>query len=246
MMKYLLAASAVALVAASSAQAAPVAAAPAFSWQGFYVGGQIGGSWSDTDYKVREAANTNANGAVTEWEKSHHSPDADGFIGGIYAGYNFDISNNIILGVETDFVWSDMEDSSRRVFNDGAGLKVADKYSVKQKWQGATRLRAAYAIDRFLPYISAGVAYGRLDTKNKFHFSQTGASGIDTSESHEDTFVGWTIGAGFDYAVTNNIIARLEYRYTDLGDKTFTFNGNDRHKIDYKTNDIRVGVAYKF
>ncbi|AQS42224.1 MAG: Outer membrane autotransporter barrel domain-containing protein [Candidatus Tokpelaia hoelldobleri] len=232
MKKYLLAASAVALIAANGAQAADVvtyqqpvavATAPAFSWQGFYAGGQIGGSWGDTDVKTRA-------GAV----KTKRSVDPDGFIGGLYAGYNFDAGNNIILGLETDFVWGDLEEKKR-------GTDYTAR--LKQEWQGATRVRAGYAMDRFLPYVAAGVAYGKVKS------SLTEAGNADNRWSDDDTFTGWTICAGLDYAVTDNILVRLEYRYTDLGDKSYrpaAAFGVDRVKVDYTSNDFRVGVAYKF
>jgi len=230
MKKYLLAASAAALVAASGAQAADVVtyqapaavSAPAFSWQGFYVGGQIGGSWGDTDVKTRGIVNTK------------RSVDPDGFIGGLYAGYNFDAGNNIILGLETDFIWGDLSETKR-----GTDYRA----HLKQEWQGATRVRAGYAMDRFLPYIAAGVAYGKVKS------SLSSVTVANSRWSDDDTFTGWTIGAGLDYAVTNNILVRLEYRYTDLGDKSYrpaAAFAADRVKVDYKSNDFRVGVAYKF
>ncbi|WP_332059734.1 outer membrane protein [Bartonella sp. CB74] len=56
--------------------------------------------------------------------------------------------------------------------------------------------------------------------------------------------VGYTLGAGFDFAMTDNVILRAEYRYSDFGKKKFL--DDFESKIAYKTNDFRVGVAYKF
>ena len=59
--------------------------------------------------------------------------------------------------------------------------------------------------------------------------------------------IGWNIGAGIEYAATDNLILRAEYRYTDFGSKTFHgLWGEDEGKIKLRTNDIRLGVAYKF
>lgn len=58
---------------------------------------------------------------------------------------------------------------------------------------------------------------------------------------------GWNIGGGVDYSVTDNLILRAEYRYTDFGSKTFhDLWYEDEAKIKLKTNDIRLGIAYKF
>jgi outer membrane immunogenic protein len=80
------------------------------------------------------------------------------------------------------------------------------------------------------------VAFG--DVKNSGTIN-----GIGFSESK--TLTGWTVGGGVDYAATDNLIVRLEYRYTDYGDKNIAFGGLSV-KNDFKTNEVRLGVAYKF
>lgn len=225
--KYLLAASTAALIVSGSAQAAdiirssePVVSAPAFSWDGFYAGGQIGGSWGRSKGHAWNA---------TDSDTMKAKPD--GFIGGLYAGYNFDAGNNIILGADTDFVWGDVK---------GTDSKDGVKYRVKQKWVGSTRLRAGYAVDRFLPYIAGGVAYGKVDS------SVRNDAGV-TAFSKDKTRAGWTLGAGVDYAMTDNVLLRMEYRYTDFGKKTYYISNADTNaRIKYNSNDFRVGVAYKF
>ncbi len=66
---------------------------------------------------------------------------------------------------------------------------------------GTVRARLGYAFDKFLPYITGGAAWGHVDYGNIY--------GVGTSSTNW----GWTIGAGFEYAVTNNITAGLEYLY---------------------------------
>ena len=239
--RYLIAASVAALTAASAAQAAdvvaaqepaPVVAAPAFSWTGFYAGGQIGGSWSDTDVK--------GHSAVIDYTKSF-SPDPSGFIGGLYAGYNFDIGNNVVLGIETDWVWGDMDENDKFTYNT-VGDVVSSK--LKEKWAGATRARVGYAMDRWMPYLAGGVAYSKVDSNYRLKSSKGDVYPM-YSANGSDTLTGWTIGAGVDYAMTDHLILRAEYRYTDFGDEDYSKN-NIKYNVDYKTNDFRVGVAYKF
>jgi opacity protein-like surface antigen len=59
---------------------------------------------------------------------------------------------------------------------------------------------------------------------------------------------GWTVGAGLDYAFTNNVFGRIEYRYTDLGTTNFlsvpTNSGESGNKVTI--SDLRVGIAHKF
>ena len=244
--KYLVAASALALTAASSAQAAdvvmnqepaPVVAAPAFSWTGFYAGGQIGGSWSDTDQKIKGRSNVQN---FAGFGKSF-SPDPSGFIGGLYAGYNYDLGNNIVIGADTDWVWGDMDESDSATYLKGQEGEYKVNGKIKEKWAGSTRARIGYAMDRWMPYFAGGVAYAKIDSDAKF----SDADGVYSKASGNKTLTGYTLGAGVDYAMTDHIILRAEYRYTDFGDQDYG-NKDFKYNVDYKTNDVRVGVAYKF
>jgi len=229
MKKYLIAVSAAALLASTGARAAdivtyqpePLPFAPAFTWSGFYAGGELGGSWAKAKGRLRHNGETIA--------KKSLKPD--GFIGGIFAGYNFQFNDRIVLGIDTDFLWDDVDDSKTR---NGTKLKA------EQKWNGATRLRAGYAFDRFLPYIAAGVSYARLESR--YHDGES-AHGKKKSRA------GWNLGAGVDYIpplFNNHIVLRAEYRYTDFGKKTHNLGDDYKYRVKYHQNDFRVGVAYKF
>ena len=221
--KSLLLASAFAVVAAGGAQAADVVeyqepapyveAAPVFSWSGAYVGGQIGYGW----------------GKSTLEDLGNIKPD--GFLGGVYAGYNFDLGNSFVLGVDGDITYNGLKE--RRFYTEDD-----DEFSMESRlrWSGAIRARAGVAVDRFMPYVAGGVAFGQVKNSgwgDNGHFSDS------------KTMTGWTIGGGVDYAATDNVILRFEYRYTDYGKKDFGFGG-DPLEDKFKTHDIRLGVAYKF
>jgi len=291
MKKYLLTASLVAFMAAGHTQAAdvvqtydapevaPVATvASSFSWDGVYIGGQIGGSWSDTDVSSRIGAGVFRIGSMTPLNLINgrlldYSVDASGFVGGVYAGYNFDLGNNVIIGLEQDFVWGDVDEQTgyksfdMRPLNGGSPGYLNARVNVEQKWSGATRVRVGYAMDRVLPYLSAGVAYGKVKSSVDAYLSLTplgpnpfpAASGIPNAGSYQfndsETFTGWTLGTGADYAVTDNVLLRFEYRYADYGSETYTRvipggtpsgTSTISYTVDHKTHDVRVGVAYKF
>ncbi|WP_142415871.1 outer membrane protein [Bartonella massiliensis] len=291
--KSLIATSVVALVSASAAQAADVmipheaapaaviAAAPSFSWTGFYIGGQVGNFSSKTKVTIP--------GEDKDLFKKDNTPKPSGFMGGIYAGSNVDLGNGLILGVETDAVWADREKTktadeytlnSTQAESFNAALEkakvelegdqvfqatdqVAETHSYKEKWSGATRVRIGYtAFDRIMPYIAGGIAYaqvqgiqsvagkgqrakdvqkdgGQEPEKNMQTVDLTGGTWADDTK----TMVGFTIGGGVDFAMTDNVLLRAEYRYSDFGKKKFA---NDTREFHYKTNDFRVGVAYKF
>lgn len=228
--KSILLASTVVVFAAHSANAAdaivyqepaPVALAPVFSWAGGYIGGQVGYGWGSSKFH-------------DDGESEKVKPD--GFLGGLYAGYNFDTGSNFIFGVDGDLTYNGLKDSMR----DTDDILGDAKLESKLRWSGAVRARVGVAYDRFMPYLAGGVAFG--DVKNSLTVN-------GDTYSHSKTRTGWTVGGGFDYAATDNVIMRLEYRYTDYGRKDFagTVDGNDfTSRNKFKVNEVRLGVAYKF
>lgn len=228
-LKVILSASLIAIAASSSAFAADAImsqepapfAAPVFSWSGAYIGGEIGWGWG--------------RGKLDGDFDSYSEFKPNGFIGGVYAGYNFDIGNNVILGIDGNFDYNGLKET-HDYFSVG-GRPIQTSLESKLEWSGAVRARAGYAVDRFMPYIAGGVAFGSV--KNSV------AIGDNYSYSDSKTLTGWTAGAGIDYAATDNILLRLEYRYTDFGNNDFDF-GDISTRGSYKTNDIRLGIAYKF
>ena len=96
--------------------------------------------------------------------------------------------------------------------------------------------RIGYAWDRWLPYITGGVAYG--DVK-----MTAGAAGSETKSK-----LGWTAGAGVEYAFMGAWSAKLEYLYVDLGKVTCTAacSGTTPIDVTFTSNILRGGVNYKF
>ena len=89
-------------------------------------------------------------------------------------------------------------------------------------------------MDRFMPFVTAGGAFGDVKTDT--------AIGSETA-----TRVGWTAGAGVEYAFMGAWSAKLEYLYADLG-KTSCSAAICTLATDVtlKTNIVRAGVNYHF
>lgn len=255
MKKSIIAAGALALLASTGAKAADIVtyqeqavAAPAqVNWNGFYAGGTIGGSWANAKTKVKYDG--------TKLVKKDVDPDS--FIGGIYAGYNFQpsfLSNsfmkNVVFGLETDFLFNSGDSSGKKNFK-VLGIDYAYKGTVKQKWNGATRLRAGYALGsegRFLPYFAAGVSYADIQARASFKDADD-----SVRYSKTKTRAGWNVGAGVDYVppiMNDHLVLRAEYRYTDFGKESYKHNidadTSFKQRVKFNQNDFRVGVAYKF
>jgi outer membrane immunogenic protein len=187
------------LAADAIVEDAVVELAPAFNWTGAYIGGQVGYLWGD--------------GHLEFDGDGFGDPDPDGWQGGVYIGYNYQMANNVVLGVEADAMFGDVEGFGDGFQDDGTPATPGSGVQQDLNWNGAVRLRAGYAVDRFLPYIAGGVAFGDVDAE----IFDTGVSVASFSE----TYVGWTIGAGVEYAFTDNMVGRFEYRYTDFVTKIF-------------------------
>ncbi|MBL0371626.1 porin family protein [Rhizobium sp. KVB221] len=202
-----------------------------FNWTGSYLGAQGGYAWG----------NSTGGGVFLLAPGSDVFGDIDpkGALGGIYAGYNFQLDNRLVIGIEGDINYSRVKGASVLSLN-GTPLPP-NKMSAEMDWNASIRGRAGYAIDRFLPYATAGVAFGKYAiTPN---YALTDPLSDSTVQS------GLTIGAGLEYAITDRLITRFEYRYTDFGDASYKipgFKGLFESKVDLKTQDIKVGLSYKF
>ncbi|KEG19384.1 hypothetical protein H704_01097 [Bartonella bacilliformis Peru38] len=237
------------------------------SWTGVYLGGQISGFSSKVDIDRYDNS---------KWSSVEKSllPEISGFSGGLYVGSNIDLGEGFILGVETDALWSNTGDKKtlpikkvgaaapsaealedekkgtaqeRRVATANnsakapeANVRLTGEYALRQQWIGATRARVGFAIERFMPYVTGGLAYGQLRGANLLALA---TNNLANGEKEEKLMVGYAVGAGFDFAVSSDIFLRTEYRFSDLGKKKFA---NEKIEVNYKINDFRVGVAYKF
>jgi outer membrane immunogenic protein len=211
-----------------------VPVAPSFTWTGFYVGAEAGYGWGDSKITSRFPGG----GPLLK-----SSPDPDGGFGGAYLGYNYQFGGNFVLGIETDFNGGSIKATDGVTINGGPFPVLQG--TTELDWFGATRARVGYAFDRFLPYLAAGVAYGNVTTG--YNIPVLGG----VSGTKDSTQVGWTAGAGLEYAVTDNLIARVEYRYTDYGSVSQTSPAlvlppGTRTKTKLSTNDVRIGISAKF
>jgi outer membrane immunogenic protein len=108
----------------------------------------------------------------------------------------------------------------------------AGPFSGSLDYFGSIRGRIGYAVDRMLFYGTVGWAWGRGTVAN---------GGLSDRHGH----FGWTWGVGVEGAITQNLIARVEYLRLNLAAETYaTIVGPVRTDLD--TNILRVGMSYKF
>lgn len=145
--------------------------------------------------------------------------DPSGYLIGLQAGYNFQYASGLLTGIETDIAISGIDGS-------GGGATFALDYL------GTVRGRLGYAVDRYMIYGTAGLAYGRGDLS---------MGGLSNKQTH----FGWTIGAGVETMLAPNVTARLEYLYVDLGRETYMTTGGPV-RTGFDASMVRTALNYKF
>jgi outer membrane immunogenic protein len=234
----MVAAATVSSVAMAGGDIAPVPVTPVDNWSGFYVGLQAGYNWGDADL---DAYNDNRGGHV-----GTASFDVDGMVAGIYAGYNWLLADDWLIGVEGEWNYVDASDATHPI-RDNDGMEV-DYITVKvtQDWEASLRARVGKVMGDYLPYITGGIAWTSVNVKAD---NQGGGNHVGTVVDDDQIFIGWTIGAGVEMAISENLHARVQYRYTDYGDEDFNplYDDIEGHgNVDYNSHMLTVGLSYRF
>jgi outer membrane immunogenic protein len=183
----------------------PAAVAPVFSWTGFYIGGNAGYSWGETDFVYLQPIFSNTFVGTLK---------PDGFIGGGQIGFNWQ-TGIFVLGVEADFAWrSGATDTV--TFGFANGIDFVD-FHAEQKWVATGRGRVGVGFENWLLYVTGGVAWA------DFNHSYTERRVVGTRplrhvSGSEDKF-GWTVGAGVEWGFGNWSLG-VEYLYIDFEDHT--------------------------
>ncbi|MER2606254.1 MAG: outer membrane protein [Siculibacillus sp.] len=138
--------------------------------------------------------------------------------GGIQGGYNFQ-TGPWVVGVEADLGYG-------RPTKSGTFAGQAER--VEKGVSGTVRARVGHAFDRLLVYGTGGLAVANVKVS-------------DDASSRTATKAGWTLGAGAEYAVTQNVSVKGEYLYADYGKINV---GASSHAISEHL--LRVGANYKF
>nr|WP_272210734.1 outer membrane protein [Marinicella sp. W31]MDC2876644.1 porin family protein [Marinicella sp. W31] len=170
---------------------------------------------------------THARGTISGAAGSSSWSDSlAGPVVGLFAGYNFQFDNNLVVGAEGDVNYTFNESQY-----DAGG--VSRTHGIN--WGGSLRGRIGYALENVLVYGTAGLAI------SNFYL------GKGSKRPHEVIY-GYTVGAGVDYAFTDNIFARLEYRYTGYPSADFSgyFGAGNKASQETSSNVVTVGLGAKF
>ncbi len=137
-------------------------------------------------------------------------------------GFNYQI-NQIVLGAEADLAFAAIT---------GRASNLA-AISHRTSMLGSVRARAGFAVDRTLFYVTGGLGI------QGGSFATNGGAGAERY-----TRMGWTLGAGVEYAMTQNWTVKAEYSYYNFGTRTLgpIYTGTLRADV----HTVKLGVNYLF
>lgn len=253
-----------AMILSSAAHAADVysprtTAAPTYNepviakdWTGIYAGFLIG--WSTADFGVETDTSVFWNDTSYPFNFGS-SDDAVNFGAQLGGDYQYGM---VVVGAVADFSFLGIEGSDRitLVEGDDGGLFHDNEFSID--WLGTARLRGGVLLTpEILVYATGGIAFAQVDTASRFRiegdFDEVeGADGFDLLRaSNSDNRWGYTVGAGVEAKITQNIRVKAEYLYVDLGEAEYNVNlleGGIDHSgnTEIDLHILRAGLAYQF
>ncbi len=154
--------------------------------------------------------------------------DTSGAQGGLFTGTNFIFRDHYMLGFEGSTAYTDIE---------GKGAEPTGPTHFRNYINADLRARAGYAFGSYLPFVSAGFAYGRSEQINTVTGSQLGRVNNEAIEA----------GAGLDYRISERVSVRGEYIHEfGINDKIVNLNNTNFAKQSIEADFFRVGAAYHF
>jgi outer membrane immunogenic protein len=182
---------------------------PIYTWTGFYLGVNGGGGWGRST-----------------WDRTGDIDLSGGVIGGT-AGFNWQ-TGRVVLGIESDVDWSGVSGSTSAFCFAGC--------ATRNDWLGTVRGRVGYAWDRFLPYLTGGLAAGDIKA------TTPGFAGATQTD------LGWTVGAGVEAVIVGNWSAKVEYLHVDLGNFNCGLSCGlvTPDNVSFSADLVRGGVNYRF
>ena len=229
--------------------APPPPVAPIYNWTGLYVGGHAGYSWGRWGGDLTFDPGTGPLAGI--FDPSHRTIDTNGWLAGGQIGFNYQV-NSLVFGLEADASWTNLKGSGN--FNTIPG-DVNWAIQNRLDWFGTVRGRAGVAVNNFLLYGTAGIAFGQTKA-DELVTNIIPCCLVTAVGSANENHIGWTAGAGVEWMYSRNWSVKAEYLYTDLGSADYRFVGRnlaagtphttDSFPADLTFHTVRVGVNYKF
>jgi outer membrane immunogenic protein len=249
---------------------APPPVPVASGWNGFYVGAQVGGKWTDNDFNptcIQLGAPFTCGSALNAVvfpgaPDSNATLSTSGVRYGLYAGWMYQAYDRFVLGAEGDYAFHNKTQTVNGVVGCstaactggafGAGPFTGDSTSIKNGDDYSFRIRAGFLVMPELQiYGTGGVAAQKVSATITCAPGGAAGCGFPLTSTMSGTLVGWTVGAGIEWKVWDHILVRGEYRYNDYGTwKQFGGIGSglieEFANVHVKSQMATFGIAYLF
>jgi len=263
-----------AATAADLSDLAPAASIPggaSYDWTGLYAGMHVGTAWGSSKYNASTdipgygVYGLQDSGTLSLANRINNFSETGSWSDGLQMGYNYQLSNRVVIGAEADATFSAYPDAMTNLSIGGqsnqnnSGLIYAQNVYAS----GSVRGRLGYSLDNWLLYATGGLAW---EVQQSYLFPQGTsnalASGANSQygggvlASHYGMRLGWAAGGGVETALTPHWSVRAEYLYSGYGNNSETFSlGNSALGIPALTQrvtsnlseqEVRVGLNYQF
>jgi outer membrane immunogenic protein len=237
---------------------APPPPPPVYSWSGCYGGGFVGYGWGNSQHRSLDPRRNPGFLSSTESEFRAVSGDItpsfdmSGALGGFDVGCQYQFGW-WLFGVEVDGAATNKDGQAFNFFNGKGALVGTLRPYVSQtteRWMATARLRLGYAADKWLFFITGGAAWSGVEVTVWDSLVPA------TTAHHKRTLTGWTVGAGYEYALGYGWSWKSEFLYIDYGWQRF-FDPADTcspdcraflnpREVSLKNYVFRTGLNWRF
>jgi outer membrane immunogenic protein len=223
--------------------------APAFDWSGLHIG--VSGGYAFDGHDASYTYNGVASEEVAILPSGASLSSSGGIIGG-NIGYDLQF-NSVVVGVEADLSWTNFGDNTTYVFTGDSAIgmpPITFATSYQMDWFSTVRGRIGLPFDGLLVYGTGGLAFANVSMNTTVTVGEPPMGAL--RGANEETKVGWTLGGGAEYAVTDHVTIKAEALYFDLG--SVSLNASTPQFTDV-TVDVdqqvagtiaRAGISYRF
>lgn len=220
-----------------------------YDWTGVYAGLNAGYGWADQNSLVNRDL-TNLSDHIDALSNGF---GVNGTSVGAEFGYNYATGPNMVIGLEGDFGWANVNGSVSTSFFDvgggpgGSDITRINELGTDYGFMASIRPRIGYTSGQILLYATGGLAIAGYNDSLRYSDDQGGANKIESNK----TALGWTAGLGAEVALENDWSVKGEYLHSDFGSSTVSTGGywgtsSSSFTINHTVDLVRIGLNKKF
>jgi len=214
-----------------------------YDWTGIYLGGHIGGGMLVDSVSQNGISPGGFNFANT----GNLRPA--GVIGGAQIGANYEFAPWVV-GVEAS--WTDSAISGSTLIGCTSVCSIpptptpvaSQRFTSHALWFADVTGRLGYAANDWLFYAKGGGAWMRVSYTEDL--LTTGGGITAATQVFTDNRTGFTVGAGIEFGLVENLSGKIEYDFYDFGSKNYNFNLITPASVSSNLHTIIVGLNYRF